>query len=136
MIEVFLPAVAMSLFDRLRHLAIWWMPAAEPATASNSGNCGDRLTVRHRQRMRTAFLTWPARSALPPLTCRAQDISIRGACLEPHGALPEDGAWALGARVYFSGDDHERECRLAWQKGEMIGVHFEGRPHPLSRSYS
>lgn len=109
--------------------------AGKAGAADDAQSNADRYTVRRRQRMREGFVSWPARPAYPPQLCSVEEVSYGGARIEVTGTLPGAEAWASGVRLYLAADDHEFDCRVAWQSGSQLGLQFQGRPQPPSRIY-
>lgn len=122
----------MTLLGALKDLLT---PLSRSGGTLNAAPPADRFTVRRRQRMREGFVSWPARPAFPPQLCKVEDVSFSGARIEIDGVLPESGLWTSGVRLYLATENHEFDCRVAWQKGAQFGLQFQGRPQPPSRVY-
>lgn len=104
---------------------------ARPATARRGEEL--RRVRRVPQRMRSGFL-W-AETLISPRACMIKDLSISGARIDVLGEPVKPGLLADGVRLYFDTEKHEIPCTVAWMKGRMMGLKFEGRPRPPSRRY-
>jgi hypothetical protein len=92
-----------------------------------------RVFVRVPQRMKGGFL-WHER-LIYPRPCVVRDLSITGAKVEVLGEHIKSSILADGVRLYFSSEKHEIQCSVAWVKGQCMGLRFEGRARPPSRTY-
>jgi uncharacterized Zn ribbon protein len=72
---------------------------------------------------------------LTPRPVLIKDLSVKGAKIEIQGDPIKGGILADGVWLYFASEKHEVKCRLAWMKGSSLGLRFEGRPRPPSRTY-
>ena len=100
-------------------------PAARPED--------NRAFKRTPQRMKGGFL-WHER-LIYPRPCTIKDISITGAKVEVLGEHLKSSILADGVKLYFSSEKHEIQCRVAWVRGSFMGLRFEGRARPPSRTY-
>ena len=72
---------------------------------------------------------------LTPRPCIFKDLSVGGARIEIIGEPIKPSLLADGLSLYFDSERHEISCSVAWTKGAMMGVRFDGRPRPPSRQY-
>jgi hypothetical protein len=110
-------------------------PGKDANGSKNGGKRGEELRrfVRVPQRMRGGFL-WNEKliSARP---CMIKDISVTGARVELLGDPVKAGLLADGVKLYFNTEKHEIVCSVAWAKGKALGLRFQGKPRPPSRTY-
>lgn len=92
-----------------------------------------RSVVRMPQRMRGGYL-WADR-LITPRPCMIKDLSHKGARVEVVGDPIKPTLLSDGVKLYFDTEKHEIQCSVAWCKGQMFGLRFEGRPKPPSRKY-
>jgi hypothetical protein len=92
-----------------------------------------RSAVRYPQRMRSGFLSHER--LISPRKVLIKDLSATGARVEILGDPIKAALFADGVRLYFDSEKHEIPCSVAWCKGKSMGLHFEGRPRPPSRTY-
>lgn len=110
------------------------MRGIEAAQRSSDKKFEDlRSFVRVPQRMRTGFI-W-ADKLIYPRQCMIKDLSLRGARVEIIGDPVKPSLLADGVKLYFDTEKHEIESSVRWNKGQMFGLRFEGRPRPPSRKY-
>lgn len=94
----------------------------------------DKRRVRRvPQRMRSGFV-WTDK-LIAPRACMFKDLSAGGARVEVLGEPIKPSLLIDGLRLYFDTEKHEVLCSVAWMKGRMMGLKFEGRPRPPSRRY-
>lgn len=106
--------------------------------ASASGPAGKRGADHRRmrripQRMRSGYV-WTEK-LITPRACIFKDLSVGGARVEILGDPIKPSLLMDGVRLYFDTEKHEISCSVAWMKGAMMGLKFEGRPRPPSRKY-
>lgn len=92
-----------------------------------------RRTRRIPQRMRSGFV-WTEK-LITPRACMIRDLSTGGARVEVLGDPIKTSLLLDGVKLYFETEKHEIPCSVAWVKGSMMGLKFEGRPRPPSRKY-
>ena len=92
-----------------------------------------RRTRRIPQRMRSGAV-WTDK-LIAPRTCIVKDLSVGGARVELLGDPLKASQLLDGALLYLDTEKHEIPCSLAWMKGTMLGLKFDGRPRPPSRKY-
>lgn len=98
-------------------------------------NIVDRRKFQRRIYMRQGALVFPKRPAYPAVDCMIRDLSPAGAQIEIQ-ATDFDETLLLGSlRLYVAEKKHERECKIVWRRGRMMGVKFEGDPLPASRDF-
>jgi hypothetical protein len=130
-------------------MAAWiWpdMPLLETITALFRGRTTDsargkrgksaadlRRTRRIPQRMRSGYV-WTDK-LITPRACMFRDLSTGGARVEILGEPIKMSLLLDGVKLYFETEKHEVPCAVAWMKGSMLGLKFEGRPRPPSRKY-
>lgn len=85
------------------------------------------------QRMRSGYV-W-AEKLITPRACMFKDLSASGARVEVLGEPIKTSLLMDGVRLYFDTEKHEIQCSVAWIKGRMMGLKFDGRPRPPSRKY-
>jgi hypothetical protein len=121
----------MSLLDTLTRT---FFPGKEAGARRQTGKRGDlRTVVRAPQRMRTGFV-WNEK-LITARPCMFKDLSVKGARVEILGDPIKPSLLVEGVLVYFDTEKHEVLCSVAWSKGPMLGLRFEGRPRPPSRKY-
>ena len=94
----------------------------------------NRRMRRVPQRMRSGFV-W-ADKLITPRACMFKDLSIGGARVEVLGEPIKPSLLMDGLKLYFDTEKHEIPCSVAWMKGRMMGLKFEGRARPPSRKYT
>ena len=92
-----------------------------------------RTVVRVPQRMRSGYL-WTEK-LISPRACMIKDLSVKGARVEIIGDPVKHSLLADGVRLYFDTEKHEIQSKVVWSKGQMLGLRFEGKPRPPSRTY-
>lgn len=121
----------MSLLDTFRNFLGFSSPSS--ATPARKRGAENRRTRRIPQRMRGGYV-W-ADKLLAPRQCVFKDLSVGGARIEIIGEPIKPSLLADGLSLYFDSERHEISCSVAWTKGAMMGVRFDGRPRPPSRQY-
>lgn len=104
-----------------------------PARALAKSGVEKRRVRRLPQRMRSGFV-WTDK-LIAPRPCMFKDLSSGGARVEVLGDPIKPSLLIDGLRLYFDTEKHEVPCSVAWMKGRMMGLKFEGRPRPPSRRY-
>ncbi len=107
--------------------------AAGAGGKSGKGGADLRRTRRLPQRMRSGFV-WTEK-LITPRACMIRDLSTGGARVEILGDPVKMSLLIDGVKLYFETEKHEISCSVAWMKGSMLGLKFEGRPRPPSRKY-
>jgi hypothetical protein len=121
----------MSFLDTLTRSIF---PKKATSAGKASGNKLDlRRTRRVPQRMRSGYV-WTDK-LIAPRTCIVKDLSVGGARVEILGDLLKASHLIDGFVLYLDTEKHEIPCSLAWMKGTMLGLKFDGRPRPPSRKY-
>lgn len=105
----------------------------DEATPSSKRGADKRLTRRIPQRMRSGYI-WSDK-LLAPRACVFKDLSVGGARVEIVGEPIKPSLLSDGLNLYFDSERHEIPCSVAWMKGSVMGLKFDGRPRPPSRSY-
>jgi hypothetical protein len=100
---------------------------------AKAGGPEKRRVRRVPQRMRSGFV-WTDK-LITPRACMFKDLSAGGARVEILGDPIKPSLLIDGLRLYFDTEKHEIPCSVAWMKGRMMGLKFEGRPRPPSRRY-
>jgi hypothetical protein len=121
----------MSLLDTLRNLLRF--NGSSSATPAIKRGAENRRTRRIPQRMRGGYV-W-AEKLLAPRQCVFKDLSVGGARIEIIGEPIKPSLLDDGLSLYFDSERHEIPCSVAWMKGAVMGVRFDGRPRPPSRQY-
>ncbi|WP_295558895.1 PilZ domain-containing protein [uncultured Hyphomicrobium sp.] len=101
--------------------------------SAGKGGADQRRMRRIPQRMRSGFL-WTEK-LITPRACMIKDLSVSGARVEILGDSIKPALLVDGVRLYFDTEKHEVPCSVAWMKGSMMGLKFEGRPRPPTRKY-
>ncbi|MCC7251681.1 PilZ domain-containing protein [Hyphomicrobium sp.] len=104
-----------------------------PVGPTAKGGPEKRRVRRVPQRMRSGFL-WTDK-LITPRACMIKDLSVGGARVDIIGDPIKPSLLIDGLRLYFDTEKHEVACSVAWMKGQMLGLRFEGRPRPPSRKY-
>jgi hypothetical protein len=121
----------MSFIDTITRSVLRGKATSE---AKASGNKPDlRRTRRIPQRMRSGAV-WTDK-LIAPRTCIVKDLSVGGARVEILGDPLKVSHLIDGVLLYLDTEKHEIPCSLAWMKGTMLGLKFDGRPRPPSRKY-
>ncbi len=97
------------------------------------GGADLRRTRRIPQRMRNGYV-WTDK-LITPRPCMVRDLSTGGARVEILGDPIKMSLLLDGVKLYFESEKHEVPCAVAWMKGSLLGLRFEGRPRPPSRKY-
>jgi hypothetical protein len=100
---------------------------------TGKGGVDNRRTRRIPQRMRSGYV-WTEK-LITPRACMFRDLSTGGARVEILGDPIKTSLLLDGVKLYFETEKHEVACSVAWVKGSMMGLRFEGRPRPPSRKY-
>ena len=103
------------------------------AAKAAKGGADNRRTRRIPQRMRSGFI-WTDK-LITPRACIFRDLSTGGARVEVYGDPIKMSLLIDGVKLYFESEKHEIQCCVAWIKGAQMGLKFEGRPRPPSRTY-
>lgn len=106
--------------------------AGAKGLAGKSG-ADNRRMRRVPQRMRSGYV-WTDK-LITPRACMLKDLSASGARVEIIGDPIKPSLLVDGLRLYFDTEKHEIACSVAWMKGAMMGLKFEGRPRAPSRKY-
>lgn len=122
----------MSLLETFRRAFSRAVPGAVAAAPGRRGE-DNRIVSRAPQRMRTGYV-WNEK-LITARPCMFKDLSVKGARIEVLGEPIRPGLLAEGLKLYFDTEKHEIPCTVAWSKGRMLGLKFEGRPRPPSRKY-
>lgn len=107
-------------------------PAGSHAKAGK-GSADMRRTRRIPQRMRSGYV-WTEK-LITPRACMFRDLSTGGARVEVLGDPIKMSLLIDGVKLYFETEKHEIPCSVAWMKGSMMGLKFDGRPRAPSRTY-
>lgn len=113
--------MAMGLFAVLKKIGLPPLVTIEP---TDDVACR-RAVVRHNQKVMDGHLK--SENMAFARACRIMDLSEMGAQLE----LWEDeiASALLGGEMtlFFSSEQAEVDCRVAWRKGRRLGVCFRGK---------
>ncbi|MBN8911582.1 MAG: PilZ domain-containing protein [Rhizobiales bacterium] len=106
-----------------------------PGSHAKAGKGGAdlRRTRRIPQRMRSGYV-WTEK-LITPRPCMFRDLSTGGARVEVLGDPIKMSLLIDGVKLYFETEKHEIACSVAWVKGSMMGLKFDGRPRSPSRQY-
>lgn len=107
--------------------------AAGTRGKAGKGGADLRRTRRVPQRMRSGYV-WTEK-LLTPRACIFRDMSTGGARVEVLGDPIKMSLLIDGVKLYFETEKHEIPCSVAWMRGSLMGLKFEGRPRPPSRAY-
>ena len=122
----------MAILDTLTSALFGGRDKSVGESASKRGE--DLRSVRRvPQRMRSGFV-WNEK-LIAPRACVIRDLSVKGARIDIIGDPVKPGILAEGIRLYFNTEKHEIQCKVAWLKGQSLGLRFESRPLPPSRTY-
>ncbi|WP_139247953.1 PilZ domain-containing protein [Hyphomicrobium sp. CS1GBMeth3] len=121
----------MSFLDTIRRVLF----GKETRASRARGTAGpdNRRVRRIPQRMRSGYVYTD--KLITPRACMFRDLSVGGARVEVLGEPIKPSLLIDGLRLYFESEKHEVPCSVAWMKGRMMGLKFEGRPRPPSRRY-
>lgn len=106
---------------------------SEQVSGTSRGSSDNRAVSRVPQRMRTGFV-W-SEKLITARPCMFKDLSIKGARVEVLGDPIKPAILVQGVQLYFDTEKHEIPCSIAWVRGRLLGLKFEGRPRPPSRKY-
>lgn len=121
----------MPFLDTLQNLLRFSGSSSD--TSARKRDAEHRMMRRIPQRMRGGYV-W-AEKLLAPRQCVFKDLSVGGARIEIIGEPIKPSLLADGLSLYFDSERHEIPCSVAWVKGAVMGVRFNGRPRPPSRQY-
>jgi hypothetical protein len=121
----------MPLIETIQRVLSRASKAAEKGPSESGSD--KRALKRVPQRMRTGFV-WNEK-LITARPCMFKDLSLKGARIEVLGEPIKPALLADGFRLYFDTEKHEIPCAVAWAKGRMLGVEFEGKARPPSRKY-
>lgn len=121
----------MSLLETI-HTLLRRTPA-DVQSVANKRDADKRRTRRIPQRMRNGFVF--SDKMIAPRACMFRDLSIGGARIEVVGEPIKMSLLMDGLRLYFESEKYEIPCSVVWMNGPAIGLKFDGRPRPPSRTY-
>jgi hypothetical protein len=92
-----------------------------------------RIMKRVPQRMKYGYL-WRD-CLITPRPCIIKDLSVSGAKVMNVGEEIKERLLANELRLFFCDEKHEIICKVAWVKGQTMGLKFQSRPLKPSRTY-
>ncbi|MGE0022602.1 MAG: PilZ domain-containing protein [Hyphomicrobium sp.] len=105
-----------------------------PNASGKRKSADKRSTRRVPQRMRSGSV-WSDK-LITPRNVVVKDMSLGGARVEIVGGEAIKPALLInGLVLYLDSEKHEIKCRVAWARGQQIGLEFLGKPGPPSRTY-
>lgn len=122
----------MSFLDTLKS-TLFGEQNSGPASGTKRKGADLRSTRRVPQRMRSGCV-WSER-LLTQRNVLIKDMSLGGARVEIMGDTIKPALLVDGLLLYLNSEKHEIKCRVAWVRGQQIGLQFLGRPGPPSRKY-